>query len=1087
MLFTDLRDSTAQRVLLGDDTFDGLRHEHDHVLTTAATQHSGRIVKSTGDGLNIAFCSASHAIACASAMQRGVERLNRRKPEAQHLQLAIGISAGDVVIEDGDVHGTPVVEAARLCARARGGEILVADVVRLLAGTRGAHDFESRGKIELKGLANPVRTCAVVWHLPVVVPIPLPDRFAPSAGEFVGRDSAREVLLRAFKEATTGARQFVVVVGEPGIGKSRLSREAAATMYDAGAVVLAGRCEEGLGGPFQLWTGVLGHLIAHLPDEIITDHLATHGSEIVKIVPDIRQRYPGIDFPPPPTADSARHRLFEAIAALLITATADRPMVIVLDDLQWADVPSLQLLRHLVRIAPESPILLIGTYRDTELDGSPLVETLADLRRDDLFERVALHGLSEAELGEFLATRLDHPPTPEFVSALLVETGGNPFFADEVLAHLVESNPVGELTGSSALEVFVDRLGVFDGVRDLLGQRMARLRRASVQALETASVIGREFDLATLASLNLVVESELLAYLDSSIRAGLIRPDPKLPGRYAFTHALVRQKLYGDLGTTRRVRLHWSVGVALQAANFDDVDAVAYHLNEGVLAGDTGVAVDATLAAGTRALQMSAFETAVDHFANALVLLDQTKLDQAGIIDNERRYAALVGLGDAHVALSNVAGYTEAFLAAAEVARAEGRADRLARVALGIGTHALIVRLAPETAALFDEAIDALGPDDSIERSMLLSYRAFHRAVTPGVAENRHAEIDQAAAIAVRVGDRRAAAQATFARASAFRGSPRVDEMVELADALGETAVELDDIMLQTQAHLIGGTAQVQRGDRAGWQRAADGLKVLAERPSGTYARPWSSLWETVELVLDERYVDAEHNASAGAVAWHAHPIVALSFRSQQWCLLRWRGQHRVGADLIQPWLDAPGTASMRAVLACLVLDDDPEGGRAVLDHFARDDFASARLQAAQRPMLFAHLAELCVRTGSGVHAPAIERLLQPYSGQMLLSPSTIWVLGAADTALAGLASLQGHRDVADDLFQRGIALEQQVGLALLASTSRFWYADHLSRSRSAAHRTKALQLVARCLSHFEPINFHLTDRAEHLREQLGG
>jgi hypothetical protein len=310
--------------------------------------------------------------------------------------------------------------------------------------------------------------------------------------------------------------------------------------------------------------------------------------------------------------------------------------------------------------------------------------------------------------------------------------------------------------------------------------------------------------------------------------------------------------------------------------------------------------------------------------------------------------------------------------------------------------------------------------------------------------------------------------------------------MVELADALRETAVELDDVMLQTQAHLIGGTAHLQRGDRAEWQRAADGLRLLARRASGAYARPWSGLWETVELVLDERYIEAEHNASVGADAWRAHPIVELSFRSQQWSLLRWRGRHRESADLVRPWVDAPGTASVRVVLACLELDD-PEGDRSVLDHFAHDDFADARLQVAQRPLLFAHLAELCVRTTSTAHAPAIERLLQPYSGQLLLSPSTIWVLGAADTALAGLASLQGHRDMADDLFQRGIALEQQVGMAVLASTSRYWYGEHLSRSRSAADRTLARQLVERCLGHFEPINFHLTDRAQRLRSELTG
>ena len=195
------------------------------------------------------------------------------------------------------------------------------------------------------------------------------------------------------------------------------------------------------------------------------------------------------------------------------------------------------------------------------------------------------------------------------------------------------------------------------------------------------------------------------------------------------------------------MRLHWQVGVALRAAPDHDVEAVAYHLTEGVLAGKVLEAVDATLVAAARALEISAFETAVDQFGSAIALLDQADVD-----DPDRRYTALVGLGDAHVALSNASGYTDAFLAAAEVARGQGRADRLARAALGIGQHTLILRLAPETAALFDEAIEALGPGDSAARSMLLSFRAFHRGITPGIAEDRQGEIDEAVAIAAQSG-----------------------------------------------------------------------------------------------------------------------------------------------------------------------------------------------------------------------------------------------------------------------------------------------------------------------------------------------
>ena len=549
VLFTDIRGSTAQRVLLGDDSFDALRRAHDDVLTAAAGTHGGEIVKSTGDGLHITFHAASDGVACAVAMQRGIDRLNRHNAETEHLGLAVGLSAGDVVAEDGDVHGAAVVEAARLCAVALAGQIVVADVIRLLTGSRGGNEFQLRGDLVLKGLAAPVRSYDVVWHTATLSRVPLPARFAAGLDDFIGRRAERELLLDAFREVTTGRRQVVLVAGEPGIGKSRLARVAAAEMFEKGAVVLAGRCEEHLGGPFQLWTSVLAHLVEHLDDDIVAHHLTAHGGEIAKLLPDLRRRYPDLRGALRVDADADRHRLFEAIAALLDTATADGPVVIVIDDLQWADAASLQLLRHLVRVAPHAPILIVGTYRNTELERSPLDDTLADLRRDDLFRRVTLRGLSTDELGEFLTKRIGSVPPPEFIEALFAETGGNPFFAGEVIAHLVESNQLGLVGQHFAAEMPLDGLGMSEGVRDLLGRRMARLRRASTQALEIASVLGREFDVSTLARLDQVVEAELREYLESAVRAGLLRQDPSRPDRYAFTHALVRQRLYGGLGT----------------------------------------------------------------------------------------------------------------------------------------------------------------------------------------------------------------------------------------------------------------------------------------------------------------------------------------------------------------------------------------------------------------------------------------------------------------------------------------------------------------------------------------------------------
>ena len=169
-----------------------------------------------------------------------------------------------------------------------------------------------------------------------------------------------------------------------------------------------------------------------------------------------------------------------------------------------------------------------------------------------------------------------------------------------------------------------------------------------------------------------------------------------------------------------------------------------------------------------------------------------------------------------------------------------------------------------------------------------------------------------------------------FAQISALRGSPDVDEVIDMSDRLLEAAIELDDIRLQTHAHLNGATARLQRGDRAGWQRAAAALKLIARRPNGTYARPWSMMWDTVECVFDERYIDAVDNASAGAATWCALPIMELCFVAQQAMVKRWIGELRVAADLIRAWVEIPGSAvNLRTLLACIELDDDPEAARA--------------------------------------------------------------------------------------------------------------------------------------------------------------
>ena len=233
VLFTDLVDSTAQRARLGDDAADDLNRRHQAILRGAVEHHGGQVVKTTGDGIMAAFHGAADGLASAVTIQQDINEFNHASPE--HLSVRSGLSLGDARVEDDDLYGTPVVEAARICAQASGGEILCAEIVRLVAGSRAPHRFTPVGALELKGLPEPVVTFRVEWQprdntgTATAGSIPFPRSLQPGTRfPFVGRRAELTGMVEQWDRAAEGRRALVLLAGEPGIGKTRLASEVAA-------------------------------------------------------------------------------------------------------------------------------------------------------------------------------------------------------------------------------------------------------------------------------------------------------------------------------------------------------------------------------------------------------------------------------------------------------------------------------------------------------------------------------------------------------------------------------------------------------------------------------------------------------------------------------------------------------------------------------------------------------------------------------------------------------------------------------------------------------------------------------------------
>jgi class 3 adenylate cyclase len=1072
ILFTDLVGSTELASEVGDTAADDLRRRHFADLREAIAATGGTEVKTIGDALMVSYSGAADAVAGAVAMQRAVERRNRSL-EGHRLEMRVGVSVGDANFEEGDWFGAPVVEASRLCSSANGGQILVSELVRALAGSRAEFELRPLGTRELKGLPAPVAVCDVEWRVAQharALPFPAFVDTAPSF-PFAGRRDAFETLLTAWKESWEGARRAVLVSGEPGIGKTRLVTELVRHAHDEGTTILWGRCDEELGAPFEPFAEALRHYVHHVPADQLRAELGPLGGELTRVLPELSARVTGLAEPVTSDAETERHRLFEAVADLLGELSQASGAILVLDDVHWSDKPSLLLLRHVLRASTPMRLLVLCTYRDTDLDRThPLADVLADLRRVPGVTRLDLDGLDSNEVTALMEATAGHELAAEgldLAAAVHAETQGNPFFVGEVLLHLAESGAIVQRDGRWTSDLTLADVGIPEGIREVVGRRLSRLSDAANRALAVAAVMGATFDLGTIEAAGGPQGEELFDALDEAARHALVRAVPGAPGRYAFAHALVRSSLYEELSTNRRVRMHWQIACALETRYGQHVDEhldeLAHHFSEGALAGDAAKAVEYGRRAGARADDELAFEAAASHYESALGALELV-VDADPALRCDLQYALALAFSNGSDARTR-----DAVFAAAATARALGDAVHFAQTAMvlsrGGGVSGAV--LDPELVALLEAAIDLLGDEQPGLRARLLSTLAVE--LQWGREAERRMRLAAEALELARATRDFEAVGLVLRRSWALLdySAPRVDEMLALYDEAEVNALETKD---------PGALWDVLRGRAYTSACRGDGAALVenlqaAQRVVDTMRRPrasWLMRSDIAALAAFHGELDRAEQVAmeAFALAQEAHVDDATAI-SQLGVVLYQVRQAQGRLDEMVPLLEArvegaPDVPVWRVALAgALIESDQEELARAQYDWLTADGWSRIPPDV-EYPVIMCGLARMAFRLRPSIETltDVYERLL-PFAGLFNWTGGTI--TDANDLGLAMAAERLGRPHDTDRHFTAAIALCDRVGAraylarCLLDQTRVLTARGDSTGARESGERTIAL------------------------------
>jgi TolB-like protein/Tfp pilus assembly protein PilF len=996
------------------------------------------------DAQRIVAAIAKHAMGEGTHFFRWLTRLALGETDAAHEQFALGFEEHHPFLVILPLH--PIFAEARA---------------------------EPRFKKLIDGMGLKVRPPAGMTAVPSGRRVGL----GPAAGaearsgrtRFVGREDERSQLQRWLDAATRGQGGLVLLGGEPGVGKTRLASEILEDGQARGLLALAGHAYEDEQAPFVTGREILEEMVRLVPADDLRRMLGENASELSRILPELRRLFPDIKEPEELPPQQQRRYLFRSVVEFLARASAGRPMVMLLDDLHWADESSLLMLEHVAPRLPEMKVLMVGTYRDAEADMSPeFAKTLANLVRQRQAERVPLRQLGESSVAELLAALGGGAPPPaQLAGAIHRGTEGNAFFVEEVFRHLSEEGLLFDTEGRWRTDVDVESLDVPEGVRLVIGWRLERLAEATRKALTTAAVVGLRFELRILEASSPDPGSVLESVEEAEAARLIVPTGGGREARYEFSHALVRQTLLGALSVPRLQRQHLAVADAMEKVYGTRIEEHAAELAHQLFQAGSAAPADRARRylrlAGDQALQASAPEEALGLFEKALALDEgSTKPERAEDLYHRGLARRTLGRWD-----EAAVDWREA-LPALEAA---GRTELVTRICYELSYQLAWQNRLDEARAIAERGLASAGEQPSLGRCRLLAVLG-HAMNNSGHFERADALLGEAAAMGESLGDEAVLSEVLLHRIYQYEHTLMPTKWVEV----GERAIRL-----------------ARRSGRPWDLSSALGATILAPCIRGDFRRARELADEAEKLALQEGDTGTLGHVLIGraladcAAGDFVQSRAAMLKCTDLFCKTGW------------PWW----TVSQALGATVAMLQGDWTTARKELEEaaaspisgtfagyedahllrflaWARDDRTPSLLNAITprlpRPGVFSSVGSWSllgarVETAALVGRQAEAAALYPLVRQLLSEGTVVlWCDGLVEK-LAGIAAAAGSQwDAADAHFESALRQAEELPVVPEQPETRLWLSRMLLARGGTGDRERARQLLAEARAGYEEI-----------------